>query len=729
MPPAGVYSHYAMSPERPRTSGDVLIGVVEGSDSDYDHQLEKKISSTGRKKQIAPINTSFHCWTLTKAAPRTRDDALSWKRAERVQMTLSSDELGSQVKKQLKIKSLTEMYEALSTDQRQQVEVLLKEKRRDETNKYACWEIAAIHREIRNNMRTRIRETTFIRVILSREDKRKVESAATEQKATKASPASNVSDLNDLPELPLKPVEKNDVQDAYARRKEFNKRPKVKKDSREDAIEVVAVPSVERPLAINVPPTPSPFPSDQLQHYPAWSNQDTLWQPSIDHGHEYTAQHLNQCPPQQAVNAQQTQQPYHVQSALAHMANMNQDTRTEMGTKHYEQTWAHNHHHPSPWLAQQPPALPGTFGHDSHDMPTQQHFEGVATHESPSIYKSRPTSSDQDYFGQQFGRPYAVVAEPFFAQQPQNPNGNVVPLVTHHYSEGQQARRASSSAKIQVSNDSDWPDYDPTMDQPPLPTPQPPQHTTHDKQSAGRSRREDVLFWRTQTQLSDSRSASSLDDQSSTLASPEQSSPLTSVSGEGTGGNHIWTNASASRYDERTQPVPERFGKQLAAHSFLLPNQDRQREQNTMPFRRTQSDFRPPTGRRVSFEDEPFEISNSQRSPSDIRNTHVPGKYTPEIYTRPSAPEPPKPKANLQTYHPQRYQPSRQHPEPENASILESLSERLDNMELRQAESATRRAVEAAQKRREAEKKEAYERGIEDAMAWQARSGAYGNFG
>ncbi|KAH0284485.1 hypothetical protein M436DRAFT_44755 [Aureobasidium namibiae CBS 147.97] len=724
MPPAEVYSRYAMSPEHPRTSGDVLIDVVEGSDSDHDHHPEKRIFSTGRKRQFAPIVASFHCWTLTKAAPRTRDDALSWKRAERVQMTLSSDELGSQVKKQLKIRSLTEMYEALSMDQRQQVEVLLKEKRRDETNKYACWEIAAIHREVRNNMRTRIRETTFIRVILSREDKRKVESAATEHKATKASSASNISDLNNLPELLLRPVEKNDDQDAYARRKEFNKRPKVKKDSREDVIEVVAVPSIESPLAINVPPTPNTVPSDQLQHYPAWSNRDTLWQPSIDHGHEYTAQHLNQCSPQQAINAQQTQQPYHIQNALPHMVNMNQDTRTEMRGERYEQTWSHhhNHHHPSPWLAQQPPALPRAFGYDSHDMPTQQHSEGVATHESPSIYKSRPTSSEQDYFGQQFERPYAVVAEPFFAQQPQNPNGNVVPLVTHPYSEGQQARRASPSAKIQVSSDSDWPDYDPTTDQSPLPTLQPHQHTTYDKQSAGRSRREDVLFWRTQTQLSDSHSASSLDDQSSTLASPEQSSPLTSVSGDGTGVNHKWTNEPASRYDENTRPVPERFGKQLAAHDFLRPHQDRQREQTPVPPRRTRNDYRPSTDRNVSFEDVPFQIPDVQNAPPHTST------YYPEAYARPSAPDPPKAKANFQTYHPQRYQPSRQYTEPENASMLESLSERLDNMELRQAESATRRAVEAAQKRREAEKKEAYERGIEDAMAWKARSGRFGGF-
>jgi hypothetical protein len=160
MPPAEAYAHYNVSSDFSPISGDVLIDVVEGSESDYDHELGRNTGSKNRKKHAAPIQTTFHCWTLTKAVPKSRDDAPNWKRAERVQMTLSSDELGSQVKKQLKAKSLTEMYEALSTDQRQQVEVLLKEKRLDETNRYASWEIAAIHREVRNNMRTRVRETT-----------------------------------------------------------------------------------------------------------------------------------------------------------------------------------------------------------------------------------------------------------------------------------------------------------------------------------------------------------------------------------------------------------------------------------------------------------------------------------------------------------------------------------------------------------------------------------------
>ncbi|KAG9612883.1 hypothetical protein KCV04_g16915, partial [Aureobasidium melanogenum] len=140
-----------MPSDFPCTPDDFLIDIVEGSDSDYDAQLNRQIGTKHRKKQSASILATFHCWKLTKAAPKTKDGAPSWKRAAVVQMTLPSDELEFQVKKQLKAKSLIDMYEALSTDQRQQVEVLLQQQRRDETNKHARWEIAAIHREVLNN--------------------------------------------------------------------------------------------------------------------------------------------------------------------------------------------------------------------------------------------------------------------------------------------------------------------------------------------------------------------------------------------------------------------------------------------------------------------------------------------------------------------------------------------------------------------------------------------------
>jgi hypothetical protein len=739
MPPAEAYPYYTMPSEYPHDPEDTLIDVVEGSDSDYDHQLGRKADSKNRKKHVAPIQTTFHCWMLTKAASKTRDDVPNWKRAERVQMTLSSDELGSQVKKQLKARSLTEMYEALSTDQRQQVEVLLKEKRRDETNKCACWEIAAIHREVRNNMRTRVRETTFIRVILSREDKRKVESPATERKTTKASVASNISDLNDLSDLLLKPEETSDDQYSHTRKKEYKARPKVRKGSSQDVIEVMSVPNIDNAFAINVPPMVIPPPMDQSRPFSTRSNQALFWQlPSGDHRHEDNAQHRpNQWRPRQAPIPQQHEQLDHVHHALVHITNANSNVRTEGAGKFYEITPPQPISR-EPWFPQQSPPVPPAFEYTSRDGSTQHHLGGATTYGASPHYEARPTNSEQDYFGRQIEKPYEMVTEPFFAKQPQHAH-NIVPAMSpSHYPEDPQARRASPRAKIEVSGDSDWPDYDPTMDQPPLPTPPTQQHNKHGNQGAERSRREDVLFWRTQAQLSHSRSVSSLDDQSSTLASPEQSSPLTSVSGDGIGMNRMWTNEPEIRYTERDEPIPGRFGQQLAAHSFLRPNQDKQQKQPPMPPRRSQSDYKPPTNRNVSFRDEPFEIPDLQPPLPYNRPTHNSSIYTPEPYTRPSAPDPPEPKANLGSHHPepkanfgsynpQRYQP-RQLVEVENSSMLERLSERLDHMELRQAETATRRAVEAAQKRREAERKEAYERGIEDAMAWKARSGGFGGY-
>lgn len=114
-------------------------------------------------------------------------------------------------------------------------------------------------------------------------------------------------------------------------------------------------------------------------------------------------------------------------------------------------------------------------------------------------------------------------------------------------------------------------------------------------------------------------------------------------------------------------------------------------------------------------------------APHPVPSARDTSMYSPNTYTRPSAPEPPEPKANYSHHQPQRYQPQ-QFWESDNTSMLERLNERLDNMELRQAEGATRRAVEAAQKRRELEKKEAYEREAEDAMAWKARSGGFDSF-
>lgn len=179
---------------------------------------------------------------------------------------------------------------------------------------------------------------------------------------------------------------------------------------------------------------------------------------------------------------------------------------------------------------------------------------------------------------------------------------------------------------------------------------------------------------------------------------------------------------------QRDDHTPGHFGQQLAAHDFLRPNQDRQQEQPLKLPQRNQNDYKPPTRRGVSFEDEPLGIADRQHTPHPILKARDPSRYSPDKYTRPSAPDPPEPRANFPPYRPQRYQ-SQQSWESDNTSMLERLNERLDRMELRQAEGATSRAVEAAQKRRDLENKEAYEHGVEDAMAWKAHSGGFGSFG
>ncbi|CAD0097302.1 unnamed protein product [Aureobasidium vineae] len=716
VPPANTYSNYTMPSEYPQDSDDFLVDVIEGSDCEYDARLGKKIDSKHRKKQVARIQTTFYCWKLTKAAPKIKDGAPSWKRAERAQMTLPSDELESQVKKQRKVRSLTEMYEALSTDQRQQVEVLIQEQRRNEVNEYARWEIAAIHREVLNNLRTRIRETTFIRVILSRDDKRKAEKTAAEHGP---GVASNISDLNDLSDLLLKQTEIGGDQRLPQKTKEFKAQSKAEMATNENLIEVLPNPGIENAYAISVPSLASPLPSDRLRNHRTWSNDAQLWHsPLARPEHEDVSQHqLNQWRPQQGSESQRTQ-PHHVHNALAYMANMNHNARTHVGGQVYEETRAQSTL-PEPWLSQQSPLQPRAYDDNAYGVPIQQQFQKNSTQEASPHLEPQRASSGQDYFGQQFGNLHEIAVEPSFAGQSQLTNNNRPALVTADYTKNPEAYRRSPITKIQVSDNSDWPTYNPNTKQSTPPLPQLQQQPKQVNHSAERLRREDVLFWRTQAQLSHSRSSSSLDDQSSTIASPEQSSPPTSISGDGM--------ATHFRHDERNDITPGRFGQQLAAHSFLRPNQSRQQEQIPMLPQRRERDYRPATRRGVSFEDEPFEIPDRQYAPAPAPNTFNPSMYHPDNYIRPSAPDPPEPKVNFASHHPQRYQPQ-QHIEPENTSMLERLNERLDHMELRQAEGATRRAVEAAQKRRELERKEAYEKGVEDAMAWKARSGGFGNF-
>ncbi|KAH0367641.1 hypothetical protein KCU65_g4568, partial [Aureobasidium melanogenum] len=711
-----------MSSQFSCTPDDFLIDIVEGSDSDYDTQLNRQTDTKHRKKQSAPILATFHCWKLTKAAPKTKDGTPSWKRAAVVQMTLPSDELESQVKKQLKTKSLIEMYEALSADQRQQVEVLIQQQKRDETNKHARWEIAAIHREVLNNLRTRIRETTFIRVILSRDDRRKVEKTTSGHETTSASVASNISDLNDLSD-PL-PKQTNIKPDQGLRplRREFKGQAWAKKPIGENVIEVMPDLSVDVTPVVNVPSMANALPSARLHGpSPTWSNQASLWQsPSTNIEHENMLRNqLNQWRSPPGSEIQNNQQLNHVQNALAYMANASSNARTQVGSKGYEEPQTQSTLH-GPWHPQQSPPIVPDFRYDPHTMPIERQFEGSTRQKTPPHLGLQSTNREQDYFGKQPRNPYGETAEPSI--QYHHTNNNAPALVASHHAIDSEARRASPIAKNQAPTESDWPDYNPDMEQAPLPSPQSRQQTRHIKRSAERLRREDVLFWRTQAQLSHSRSSSSLDDQSSTLASLEESSPPTSVSGDGV--------APQFQYHKRDAHAPGQISQQLAAHSFLRPSQDRvqeqQQQQPKLP-QRSQNDYKPPTRRTVSFENEAYAIPDRQHVLNPVPNARDPSMYSQDNYTRPSAPEPPEPKANCSPYQPQRYQPQ-QSWEPDNTSMLERLNERLDHMELRQAEGATRRAVEAAQKRRELEKKEAYERGIEDAMAWKARSGGFGSF-
>ncbi|KAG9842994.1 hypothetical protein KCU98_g8233, partial [Aureobasidium melanogenum] len=702
------------------TLDDYLIDIVEGSDSDYDAQLNRQIDTKHRKKQPAPILATFHCWKLTKAAPKTKDDAPSWKRAAVVQMTLPSDELESQVKKQLKAKSLIEMYEALSADQRQQVEVLIQQQRRDETNKHARWEIAAIHREVLNNLRTRIRETTFVRVILSRDDRRKVEKATPGHETTSASVASKISDLNDLSNTLLKQTNTKPDKGLPPPRRESKGQARTKKPTSENVIDVMPDLSIDHTRVINVPSMANPSPSARLQGpSPTWSNQAPLWQsPSTNIEHENMLRdQLNPWRPQPSSEVQNNQQFNHVQKALAYMANVSSNARTQVGGRAYEEPQAQSVLN-RPWSPQQSPPIVPDFRYDSHTMPVEWQFEGSRTQRTPPHLGLQSTNREQDYSGKQTRNSYGEAAEPSMARPYHHTNNNASAFAASNRATDPEARRASPITKIQAPTDSDWPDYNPDMEPSPLPSPKSQQQTRYAKRTTERLRREDVLFWRTQAQLSHSRSSSSLDDQSSTLASLEESSPPTSVSGDGV--------APQFQYHERDAHTPGQFGQQFAAHSFLRPNQDRHQEQPTKLPQRSH-DYKPPARRTVSFEDEPLGISDRQHAPHPVPNARDSSMYSPDNYTRLSAPDPPEPKANYSPYQPQRYQPQ-QSWEPDNTSMLERLNERLDHMELRQAEVATRRAVEAAQKRRELEKKEAYDRGVEDAMAWKARSGGLGSF-
>ncbi|TIA52065.1 hypothetical protein D6C79_02214 [Aureobasidium pullulans] len=781
------YSSYDMQSHHPRTAGDVLVNVVEGSGSENEFQTRSKMEVKHRKKQVAPIQTTFYCWKFTKAAPSKDKDAPNWKRAERVQMTLPSDELAAQVKKQCKTRSLTEMYEALSTDQRQQVEVLVQKKRREETSRYANWEIAAIHRETFNNLRTRVRETTFIRVILRREDSRRVASLPQPPKALDT--ISNISDLNDLSSLRSKQVGSGEDLIFRSDRASFETIPKDRR-SREDVIEVVSVPDIFQ--GPSTPPMPPPVPSALI------SRQNQAWEDRIKDPSAFQEDQELSIPyyqpslwrPQQFSTAQQAQQTKHCsheQGALAYIAGMKQDAYGGIeGQQHDQQRYlsrqpqapnlavgprplamqpipqmqwrpgpqryqSYPQHsdlngdqyqdydakrqqpHPSTQrgglgefeaiVIQQPTeklrrhqtdqipprsSLPGIWSEQL--LPAPWNFEhsahGISTETPPSL-EPQLIERQTNYFGPRIDNHFEVV-EPLSTTRPPYMNADAPMPITNHYSEGLENRR-ETLYNDEAPTQSEWPSYNPVAEEADLPVShlQPQQQAKRTNQSAERMRREDILFWRTQAQLSHSRSSSSLDDQPSTLASPEQSTPPTSISGER-------RPLDRRNTDRPTYDPPEQFGQQLSAHEFLRPSSNRQHEKPSV--NRTQNEYRPQNRRGVSFEDQ---------QPS---NLYAPSPNHQNAYQRPLAPEPPAPQANYVSQHSSQHSRP-QHLETDNASMLERLNERLDHMELRQAEGATRKAVEAVQKRRDLERKEVYDRGVEDAMKWtQPRPSGFGRF-
>ncbi|THY34337.1 hypothetical protein D6D01_02000 [Aureobasidium pullulans] len=770
------YSSYDTQCHHPRTAGDVLVNVVEGSGPENEFQPRSKMEIKHRKKQVAPIQTTFYCWKFTKAAPSKDKDAPNWKRAERVQMTLPSDELAAQVKKQCKTRSLTEMYEALSTDQRQQVEVLVQKKRREETSRYANWEIAAIYREIFNNLRTRVRETTFIRVILRREDNRRADNLPQPSKALDT--ASNISDLNELSSLRSKQVGSGGDLIFRSDRTSFETNQKDRRN-REDVIEVVSVPDIFQ--GSSTPTMPPPVPRALLSRQnQAW--EDGIREPRIfqeDKKHiSIPCYQPSLCRSQQfspAQQAQQTKHCSHEQDALTYIAEMKQDIYagiegqqhdqqrqssrqpqalslavdrrplamrpilqmqwrpgpqrhqsypqhsnltddqyqdydaerqqpytsiqrgdldkleaiviqqpTEQSRRHQTNWKPPRSSLPEPWSSERPLPAPWNFEHCAHEIST----------ETPPALEPQLIERQTDSFGPRIDNHYEV-AEPIFTTKPPYMNADAPrPAINHHSDKLENWRETLYNDEATAQ--SEWPSYNPVAEEADLPVShlQPQQQAKRTNQSAERMRREDILFWRTQAQLSHSRSASSLDDQSSTLASPEQSTPPTSISGERRPLNR-------ENRDRPTYDPPEQFGQQLSAHEFLRPSSNRQHEKPSV--NRTQNEYRPQT--------------------SDL---YAPSPNHQNAYQRPLAPEPPAPQTNYVSKHPsQQYRP--QHQETDNASMLKRLNERLDHMELRQADEATRKAVEAVQKRRDLERKEAYDRGVEDAMKWtQPRPSGFG---
>ncbi|KEQ94327.1 hypothetical protein AUEXF2481DRAFT_5819 [Aureobasidium subglaciale EXF-2481] len=714
IPPTHTYSDYEMPPTYRRSAEVLLVDVVEGTGTGHEHRRSRNPDAKHHSLRNQLIQTTFHCWKLTKAVQKTKHGAPSWKRAERIQMTLPSDELEAQAKRQRKTKSLTEAYEALSGDQRKQVEVLVQEKRRDEPEDFASWEIAAIHRETVNNLRTRVRETAFIRVILTREDKRRAESKAVESRVTNISASSDISDLDNPIRLSHPRIQLEEQQDLSPQVVATRKGAKTRR-STDDVVEILSDPSSNIDTSLG-PFTPS---MDYTPSPKIWEGQVLGWDvPSQDQTQRHTLDY-QQVPwrMQQAIQPQQVEQSRQVKDTLTYMSDVSNNAFAQ--TKGiYTGSTQRPPILPEPLFQERPP--PGLC------IPKQRFINSSVRQYPTKATRHEPSTCQEprDYFGNHVPKPYEK--QSFF--ETQSRRMNEASTSDYHCVKNLGADGDAPPTDGQITADSDWPDYNPAREQVVNPLPQ---QAKQETQNAERIRREDILFWRTQAHLSHSRSSSSLDDQSSILASPQLSSPPTSISGDRVPLTRRYTDkpvyGNVLRNGEGNDPG--RFGQQLAAQGSLRPNQ----EHISVTTQWHQKDHKVPAWHEFDPEEDLSLRMSTREQPNQhmmppTRLDHNSGAYIPDIHQRPYVPEPPEPKPNAVLFHSRQYQQP-QDAESENTSMLQRLSERLDHMKLRHAEDATRQAAEAARKRRDLERKEAYEQGVEDAMGWkQKRPGTFGGY-
>ncbi|KAI5250272.1 hypothetical protein E4T43_00214 [Aureobasidium subglaciale] len=432
-----------------------------------------------------------------------------------------------------------------------------------------------------------------------------------------------------------------------------------------------------------------------MDHTPSpniWPNQVLDWDvPSQDQTQRHTLDY-QQVPwrMQQATLPQQVEQSRQVKDAMTYMSGMS-NKRFAQTKGNYTQNTQCPPILPKPSIQERPP--PGLCISEQRfiNSPVRWYPTEATRHELSTCQEPR------DHFGHHVPKPYE--RQPFF--EIQSRRMNEASMSDHHCVKNLKADGNSPSTDSQIPADSEWPDYNPASEQVVEPLPQ---QAKQESQNAERS---------------------------STLASPQLSSPPTSISGDRVPLNRRYTDKpiydDVLRYGEKNDSAS--FGQQLAAHGFLRPDQEH--IPATTQWR--QKDYRTPAWRESGPEEHlsPRDSTREQLQQDMMpptRQNHNSGTHVPDIYQRSYVPEPPEPRPNALPSHSRQYQQP-QYTESESTSMLQRLNERLNHMELRHAEGATRQAVEAAQRRKDLERKEAYERGVEDAMAWKReRPGTFGGY-